>query len=136
MTSIKRYTLTSCNNATLNNLGQDTVCSSTNVCLCLDNSDNLFFRNKIANSNSDTLYVSINKCNPAKRKCSDDVDKETKNFYVFIGMKNSYVDTNNYESPIKHFNDIRLVQCSSDNFKKIFVSITNNTLTSDNMDGY
>ena len=100
--------------------------------LCFKEEDNIFFRNKFTKIDSDYIYVSIYPCNPLVRKCASDLDSLLKNFYFFTSTINSYVDINSYEQPIKYYFDNYVVLNSVDFFKKAYLSITNNTIVSDN----
>ena len=101
-------------------------------CLCLNPKDNLFLKNKIANSNSQSLYISFFPCNPEKRHCDPNSDLFLKSFNFNLAVQNSYVDTNNYEEPIRYHIDNSMYQSSNDYNKIISFSLTNNTFISDN----
>ena len=54
-----------------------------------------------------------------------------KNFIFFALTVNSYVDPGNYSSPIKYFIDTHVFQSSIDFYKRVYISISNNTFDRD-----
>ena len=60
------------------------------------------------------------------------MDDVLKNFGMLVTIINSYVESDNYQIPIKYYVTNLTFQASRGLYKRIFVSMTNNTFTSDN----
>ncbi len=101
-------------------------------CLCLDPSIKYNITNNYVFPNSTFIHLPVYPCNPKQRKCADDLSNVLKNFFYTISFVNSYVDGNDYNNPIKEYLETLSYQMSISLYKRIYVSITNNTFTSDN----
>lgn len=125
-------TLKQCTPKTLPPELKTMVCGLIPGCMCLDNDDkSLGFKNKFGNANSNTISVAYYPCNSSKRVCPKDIDSVLRGFYVSIGIKNSYVDVNNYNEPIKYYFENLVFLQSKDFYTRVRLSMTNNTLVSD-----
>ena len=60
------------------------------------------------------------------------MDDVLKNFGMLVTIINSYVESDDYQVPIKYYVTNLTYQASRGLCKKIFVSLTNNTFSSDN----
>lgn len=101
-------------------------------CFCPDSSKDIKFKNDYANPDSIFLNLAFLPCDKTKKTCAKDMDDVLKNFGMLVTIINSYVETDNYEIPIKYYVTNLTYQASRGLYKRIFVSMTNNTFTSDN----
>lgn len=130
--TLKPYSVKKCDPKSLNVIFQNSVCNSGDGCLCLDFNEPVELSNKYASPNSKFLDIKFIPCNPKKSKCPEDMDKILTQFYINVGIQNSFVDPNNYDQPISYyFDNIALLQ-SKDFHNKAKISLTNNTFISDN----
>ena len=113
-----------------NSLFEATPCSN-NGCFCADPNHNLNYTNDYAAPNSNHLHMSLLPCDRNKRKCADDMEKILDNFYIVAMIVNSYVDANDYENPVKYYIDTQAYMASRSNYRRIYITFTNNTFVSD-----
>lgn len=112
---------------------KNTICDLSPGCMCLDNSDeNLSFMNNFANRNSRAQQFNFFPCDSKKRKCPNDLNAIIRNFYISVGIMNSFIDINNYETPITYYRQNLPFLQSMDFYTRVIISITNNTIISDN----
>ena len=112
---------------------KNTLCDLSPGCMCLDNKDkSLSFMNNFANRNSRAQSFHYFPCDSKKRKCPSDLNAIIRNFYISVGIMNSFVDTNNYLEPITYYRQNLPYLQSKDFYTRVLISMTNNTLISDN----
>ena len=133
--TMKKYSLIPCNSTivpTFNELVKNSICELSAGCMCVDPSSNMFFKNKFGNPNSQFNHIGFYPCDPAKQKCASDADEFIKNLFVSALVVNSFINANNYSVPVVRYLDNYAYQASTAFYKRIFLSITNNTFISDN----
>ena len=114
-----------------NTLFKSAPCDN-NGCFCPDPNENLSFANAWSAINSQYLYLTAWPCDKNKQKCADDLDSMLENFFMITFNANSYIDSNNYEDPIRYYLDTQPFLISTSYYKRIFLTVTNNTFISEN----
>lgn len=88
-------------------------------------------QNPIISINSTFLELSFHICNQTSRACAEDLSFMIKEMYFSIYLLNSYIDSNDYDNPVKYYYKTFSNQITDNVTKRNFISIHNNEFISD-----
>lgn len=101
---------------------------------CVNWDDEDLIKNEYAYANSSYINFNFGKCDVTdiNQKCADDLEDMIKEIYVRVYYMNSYLDSLDYNNPIKYYIDVVNQQISSSFLKRNFIRFVNDELESDN----
>ena len=130
----QNYTIGECNMAKLKKSKYSYLIAdfdpSNIVYFCIENYENLNFKNGFTELDSSFIDIRVDKCNNKVRKCADDMDKVLENCYVAARFLNSYVDFNNYTDPIQYLMSVHTQKLSYSLKTESYLRFTKNALKS------
>ena len=132
--TIKVKPMIKCDSKNLTNLKsimQQGPCEGSNKCLCVNEEDNAFLVNTMLTLNSQYIHITVNECDNKKRQCLDSSILR-KNYFINMFYPKVYIDSEDYENPVKYYASSVPNQFSDAFYKRVYVYVTSNQLISDN----
>lgn len=99
--------------------------------ICLNYNQDSIIKNDYAYLNSSYVNVNFRYCNPTIKKCASDSKNRANDFYIRTYFVNNYVNSFDYDDPVKFYLDSHLQQVNKGTLRRNFIRFTVNMFISD-----
>lgn len=96
---------------------------------CIDSTDESYFENNFAEIDSSFIQIEFEKCQ-VESVCDQDSNNVLRDFMVSMRFVNSYVNFNNYTTPVQNFMSLHTQRLSYNLKTNSFISFTKNLMIS------
>ncbi len=100
-------------------------------CFCLDQKFKPISEGELAFPNSTAIHITYNPCDPKTQKCASDLSTILQNYIFTFVIIDTFIDPNNYLTPIQNYLKVFSVQGSAGLYKRFYLTLSNNTFISD-----
>lgn len=99
--------------------------------ICVKYTENSIIKNDYAYLNSSYVNVNFRYCNPNTKQCPSDTKKRENDFYIRTYFVNNYVNSFDYDNPVKFYLDSHLQQVNKGTLRRNFLRFTVNKFITD-----